>query len=353
MGKSNANKIAEALRQEMADGRYRAGGMLPPVAELRCRFAATGNAVRCALHLLRDEGLVSITPHVGTVVTDKAAGAWKGRVAFIHTSTAASYFTQRLAIRLARRFNAAGWAMDAIFLESQHDGCLDVGSLGRLMAGGLSFAIVQSEFHQIAQLLDRAAIPYVVLNGYARDFPNARAVIRNSTAECYGELIAAMKERKVKTIQEFDYNHRMDRNFQSQIRAAGITVRRVLSEFDNERPHTLSDVRVCGHDAVADFLANPRHRARLPDVLLFDDDYLAAGGIVAILEAGLRIPDDVRVVTYSNRGNEFAAAVTLARIENDPVTSAEAIADYVLALLAGRRAAVPCLKLRFIPGKSL
>ena len=51
MGKSNANKIAEALRREMADGRYRAGEMLPPVADLCKRFNAAEYSVRHALHL--------------------------------------------------------------------------------------------------------------------------------------------------------------------------------------------------------------------------------------------------------------------------------------------------------------
>ena len=115
MGKSNANKIAEAIRREMA------GGMLPPVAELRKRFGAGDFAVRHALHKLRDEGLVTITKHVGAVVTDKAAFAWKGHVAFVHTSTSASYFNQRLAIRLSQRFETAGWVMDAVFLEAQRN----------------------------------------------------------------------------------------------------------------------------------------------------------------------------------------------------------------------------------------
>ncbi len=353
MGHLNASKIAEAIRSEMVDGCHRAGDVLPPVEELCARFGAAAFAVRRALHLLRDEGLVTITKHVGAVVTDRASFAWKGRIAFIHNSTSASYFSQRLAILLARRFDAAGWEMDAVFFESNREGQLDLEPIRRRMASGLSFAIVLSEYREITGLLDRAAVPYVVLNGYAREFPNARAVIREGTAQCYGELIAAMKERNVRTIQEFDFNHRMDRSFQSRIRGAGFTVRRVLSDFDNETQRPLRDARACGHDAVARFLANPANRAHLPDVILFDDDYIATGGIVALLEAGLRIPDDVRVVTYSNRGNELVTAVPLARIEIDPETWAEAVANYVLAQLAGHRAPVPRPKLRFIPGESL
>ncbi len=353
MGHTKARTIAEAIRQEMADGRYRAGGMLPPVAELCKRFAATGNAVRCALHLLRDEGFVDITKHVGTVVTDKAAGAWKGHVLFVHTSVCASYYAQRLALRLGGRFEESGWCLHPVFLEPNVDGQMNVARLSRHLAAGVSFAIVLGDSRQIAELLDGAAVPYVFLDGYTRDFPNARAVIRVETAECYADLIRVLKARGVRTLHEFDYDRRMDRSFKSQLLKAGIDVRRTLCAYEIDHEHELNDVRACGHRAVADFLADPKRHARLPDVLLFDDDYLAFGGIAALLEAGLRIPDDIRVVIWSNKGNEPALGVTLARIENDPVSFADALSNYVIDLLEGRRATPPRFKLRFVPGESL
>ena len=353
MKRTGYGKIAEALRREMADGRYRAGGMLPPVAELRTRFAATGNAVRCALHLLRDEGLVNITPHVGTVVTDKAVGSWKGDVLFVLTSVCASYYPQRLALRLGGRLEESGWRLHSVFLEPSIDGQFNVARLSRHLAAGVSFAVVLSDSRQIAELLDGAAVPYVFLDGYTRDFPNARAVIRTETTECYADLLAVLKARGVKTLHEFDYERRMDRSFKSQLLKAGIEVKRTLCAYDIDNDHELNEVRACGHRAVADFLADPKRRARLPGVLLFDDDYLAVGGIAALLEAGLRIPEDVRIVVSTNKGNEPALGVTLARVENDPVSSADSLSSYVIDLLEGRRATPPRFKLRFVPGESL
>jgi len=45
--------------------------------------------------------------------------------------------------------------------------------------------------------------------------------------------------------------------------------------------------------------------------------------------------------------------VKLSRIEIDSVSYGDEVAKYVLALLAGRRAAPPRIKMRFIPGESL
>ena len=348
-----SNEIAEVLRGELNGGRYRAGTTLPAVDALRKRFGVGEYAVRRAVRKLHDEGLVAVTKHVGAVVTEKSAFAWKGHVAFVHTSTCCSYFAQRIALQLSRRFEAAGWTMHLVFLEPNADGRIDIAPLMRHVSVGLDFAIVYSEFRQIASLLDRASVPYVVLNGFTRDFPHARAVIRDEIAECYAAMIRAMKERGKRTILEIDYDRRMDRSFKKQLADAGMKVWRELCKWDNETSHGLSDVRMLGHRAIVNLLANRSDRDHLPDVVLFDDDYLAAGGIVAILEAGLRIPEDIGVVMFSNSGNELVADKPFARIEIDSVSYGDAVAKYVLALLAGRRAAPTRIKMRFIPGESL
>ena len=40
----------------------------------------------------------------------------------------------------------------------------------------------------VATMLDHADVPYVILNGFTRDFPNARAVIREDSRECFSRL---------------------------------------------------------------------------------------------------------------------------------------------------------------------
>jgi DNA-binding LacI/PurR family transcriptional regulator len=91
----------------------------------------------------------------------------------------------------------------------------------------------------------------------------------------------------------------------------------------------------------------------LPDAIIFDDDYLASGGINALLELGFKIPDTIKVVTYSNSGNVPVIGVPFARIENNPASYGDIIAEYVLKLLAGRKAAPPKICWRFVPGASL
>lgn len=352
MQRTGHTNIADSLRRELAGGRYRAGEPLPSVRELQGRFGAAEYAVRRALHALRDEGLVSIVRHVGALATDKASLAWKGHVAFVHASTTGSFFLHRLADRISNRLETAGWMFHQVFLVPAGDAIADTGPLLRHIAGGLDLAIVMSEFRQIDDL-DRAGVPYIVIGGGASDFPNARAVVRTERSECFANLIAAIRARRLKTLAEVDFERRTNRHFIGQLVAAGIEVRHLMCRFDKDGEHSLGNIAALGRRAVADFLDKSRTLRRPTDAILFNDDYLAIGGIEAILEAGLRIPEDIRVVAYSNKGNEPVFGRSLARIENDPAADADAVADYVLALLEGRRATAPRLRLRFVPGESL
>ena len=328
--------------------------MLPDVASLRRRFAAGDFAVRNAILKLRKEGLVTVKKHVGATVTGKALHDWKGHVAFVHTSRSCSYHPQMLAVQFAKCFESEGYALHAVFLDADTDERIDVSPLMRYIHNGLSFAIVLSEFRKVTNTLDSAGVPYVVLDQSSRGYPNAYAVISlTDMQECYAKLIQTLKKRHVKNMLEVDFERRMDRTFKTMLFAAGLNVRRELCRLNNEKPLSLGEVRVAGYRTVARFLADGKSRANLPDVILFDDDYLASGGIMAILEAGLRIPEDIRVIVWINHGNEICLGRTLACIQYDPSANADAIARYVLAVLAGRNPALPRIKWRFIPGESL
>ena len=276
MYRCQADKIAETLRGELAEGRYGPGRDFPSVDALRQRFGAGEYAVRHALHKLRSEGLVSILRGFGSAPTKKVARAFRGRIAFIGVGTTGSYFPQMLSVQLARRFREAGWDFVPVFIEAARDGALDVEPIRQLALNGLRFAIVCVAERQVAAVCDSLSLPYIVLNGYTRDFPNARAVIREDFRQCYAELIDAFRARGVGEVIEFDMERTIDRSFKLQLCKAGMNVRRVLCPWDSATPWTLADAKRTGYRAVSDFFAAPANRAHPPGALLFDDDYLAA-----------------------------------------------------------------------------
>lgn len=347
-----SDEIASALRKDLTSGRWGVGMALPSVDDLREQFGAGEYAVRRALKQLRDEGFITLRQRVGAVATEKISQAWKGTVAFVHVGAVGSYYSNRLAQQLTWRFETAGWRTASIFLAVAKDGSIDLSILRRHLANGLSLVVGLFARYEISDMISAAGVPHVVLGGYTRDFPKALGIIRNDVRPCYDQLICALKDCRVKTILEFDFDRLMDRSFKKQLFDAGFNVHRVLHKFDGDG-FGLGVIREAGYRTVADFFADERNRRKLPDAILFDDDYFAAGGIVALLEADIRIPEDVGVVSFMNRGNELAIGKKITGIGCDPAADGEIVAAYVLKLLAGKHPAPPRLPWRFFPGESL
>jgi GntR family transcriptional regulator len=61
-------EIAQALREEIAGGSHALGGRLPTEAELMQAYGASRHAVREALRLLTEDGLISRRPRSGSTV---------------------------------------------------------------------------------------------------------------------------------------------------------------------------------------------------------------------------------------------------------------------------------------------
>ena len=74
-------------------------------------------------------------------------------------------------------------------------------------------------------------------------------------------------------------------------------------------------------------------RKRLPDLFLFTDDYLAQGALVALAVAGVRIPEDVAVVTHANKGLGPVWVKPLSRLEMDPGAHGRAVSEAVVGYL--------------------
>ena len=71
----------------------------------------------------------------------------------------------------------------------------------------------------------------------------------------------------------------------------------------------------------------------LPDLFLFTDDYLAQGALLALAVAGIRIPDDVKAVTFANRGLGPVWIAPLTRLEVDSVAHGTAVAKSIAGYL--------------------
>lgn len=68
-------------------------------------------------------------------------------------------------------------------------------------------------------------------------------------------------------------------------------------------------------------------------IYLFSDDHLARGAFLAIAEAGLTIPRDIRIATWANAGIGPFHPRELSRIKLDPVAAGGTLARAALEFL--------------------
>ena len=95
-------------------------------------------------------------------------------------------------------------------------------------------------------------------------------------------------------------------------------------------------------------------RKWLPELFYFTDDHVASGALMAMLEAGIRVPGDVRVVTMANWGLGPVFPVALTRLEMNPYTHGDALARMALAFLTRKAPqGVRNVTLQYIQGDSL
>ena len=73
-----------------------------------------------------------------------------------------------------------------------------------------------------------------------------------------------------------------------------------------------------------------------PDLVLFTDDYVAQGGLIAMRSIGLRIPEDVAVVSHANKGHGPVWEKPLTRMEMDAESHGIKLADAIARQLAGQ-----------------
>ena len=91
----------------------------------------------------------------------------------------------------------------------------------------------------------------------------------------------------------------------------------------------------------------------LPDALVFYDDYVAAGALLSLARHGVKVPEDVKVLTFSNKGLGPVFFKPLTRFESDHAANAEKIGRWLKARLAGKSVAPPRIAARLIRGATM
>ncbi len=136
----------------------------------------------------------------------------------------------------------------------------------------------------------------------------------------------------------------------AQLYKAGIHLqRRVLAPFPSHR----ATAEQWQRSAMEEFDAQLSGGGGLPDALVFYDDYIAAGALLSLARHGVKVPEDVKVLTFSNKGLGPVFFKPLTRFASDHAANAAKIGRWLKARLAGKCVAPPRIAARLIRGSTM
>ena len=325
-----ACQVAAGLRAAIKTGFYKTGEILPPVRDLAEILEVSKGIAEQAVAMLREEGLISPRPAVGSVVLGRGGKLWRGNVLFVSRTCGYTYYDDVFTATLRARLVKAGWVFTQTAVPKGADGDIDVSELELHLTGQVTLAVVMFNSHEVVRLLSRAGVPFVSL-GVEKSCRRKGCVgyVRYDRSKAVAGLVSAVRDTGVKTALQVGWEDFDDVG--AALKSAG-----VRTSGWNVRIPPGAAMPSAVSFAVRDEFLRRLGSFKMPDLLYFSDDYACVGALAALTLGGVRIPEDVRVATWSNFGNEPVYGKNLTRMEMHPADDAEKFAAALLNGLEGR-----------------
>ena len=241
-------------------------------------------------------------------------------------------FFAEIAKSLSAAVGQRGYSL--IISSSEENAELEAREVQHLMARQLDGLVIASTTNttDLFDRIDRQGLPYVLidreLQGLAANFvgTNDEAAGRMATEHLIDQgcrVIAHIRGRDNSTgIRRFEgYRHALQRRGLQY--SESLVVARSSVDIESTR---------LGAEAMRLLL---RHKPR-PDGLFAYNDPLAIGAMDAILEAGLRIPEDIAVIGCGNLHYDGSLRVPLSSIDQSSETIGERTAAILLGMIESK-----------------
>ena len=333
---TKSQQVEKYIRSQISRGRWTAGKRLPPEQKLSARLGVSSGTVKSVVTRLAHAGLLDRTQRLGTFVAHTQA---TGYVAILSSAgllaSPAGYYFRRLAEEARKRIEAAGYrpilatghgdntASDEFMstlnlldrpVAEETLGVLSTVGLGpveqRLAKEGICSVSIASDPHWASDhcvILDKRQLVAMAVE-----------LLRSSGYEDFAVMYTQVPRAGAYVTE----------SLREQLRASGAELppdRLVEVPYGDEFANT--------YDVFKQWWARPDR----PKALFFYEDALCDVATRAILELGIKVPDDLAIVTHSNVGRVFHFPVPLTRVEFDPAEACTAAWNMLDVLINNRR----------------
>ncbi len=362
--KTLTDQVAEGLRHAIITGHFKPGDRLPTKLEMAAELGVNDITIRRALAQLKQEGFVAPKPRRGILVCDRARHSWRGHVLFCAWSGPDMYYHTVQAAEITRRLHAQRYLVTDLHLNAASHmnryaelrAILETRSVDLVLAEGGQGITFGGSGPSLLDVLADFRAPYICLDdATSATARNRQADIVLSVIHAYRALAHHCRQCGIRTVgiavmrAPGDPISQRVAMLAAALRATGVQ----CAWLDVQQPSGFRNPEATergGLSAMQTWLAEKHDR---PDLFYFSDDFIARGALLALVQHGIRIPEDVQVATWANRGLGPVFSKPLTRIEMDPVAHGVIVADVVLSVLEGWNGKTPVvLEPEFIVGET-
>lgn len=331
------------IKDEIAFGRLKGGDRLPTMRDIAKATGLTFGKARLVVERLSREGYVHSRPYAGTVVLPRGRNILRGRVLIaLPDVDAARFFAARLIDVLRRRLILSGYACAIVtFPPGGVDGLAEL----RLELLRPDLVIALRATPEVRKCLAASNIRHLYLFG-GKPEEASSPWIRASSGTAFAQFADHCAKARVKRVVQVRFADNDTFDAKSALARKGIACTDLEMARDGDCAWGIEGYTRRAYEIFAKM--PPR---RFPDLLLFWNAFLAQGAVTAFLSRGIRLPEDVKVVAFSNAGLGPVYSKSFTRFEIDPVENGEKVAAFALSVLAkGRLPRPPSITPKYVFG---
>jgi DNA-binding LacI/PurR family transcriptional regulator len=346
--KSLVEQMADGLRNAIMDGYYPVDEFLPRQQDLAEAAGVSIRIAREAIAWLRDEGLIEPKRHVGAKILPKGAHIWRGHVlSIVLQGTELSFWSNTIFVTIQQHLCNAGYFFSRIILPKSGQNRWDTRALDTILRERFDLAIIPSAYAPLVQKIKQSQTPYLIHRNHKSSAPLEIAAIRYDFQNAVDEFAASCKKNRIRSAVEISHSKDIF-HVSGALRKLGIKTSSVRIQKRGLDTHAYLNNLM--QDSLA-ATANMLSRKNRPDLVYFSDDFIANGGLMALLEQDVDIPGDLCVVSLANAGFLPVFTKSLSRLEVCPVRDGETIAEAALCFLSGKKIPpIVNLTVSYIPG---
>jgi DNA-binding LacI/PurR family transcriptional regulator len=296
------DRIAVNLRRRIVAGVLHPGMRLPTRVQLQKEFDSANETVQRAMSRLIDDGFLVPRGRLGTFVAEKPSHLHRYGVVFCgDPADPMMWETMKFQMFLYREvLEMQSSRKRDIVSYTKVDGHTDSGDYQRLvndiqnerLAGVIFDVPTYLTKPPLSAVLDTPGMPFVtIMDGTSHPNLSAVSLNRYQVMEHALDYLHAHKRQRVALLAgSGSYDSQLVARFEREVARHGMTTRPYWMQ--SILPGAAKWARNC-----ANLLMNAKE---VPDALFIDDDNLVEYATAGLVDAGVRIPQDLEVVAHCN-----------------------------------------------------